>query len=141
MNLVFISLGANQQDPVRTIRLANKKIQALTKTSILHASNIFPTEPFGVTQQPLFFNQIIKIHTGLTPLHLLDGCQHIERQLGRVRHLPWGPRMIDIDILSYNHLHLSHPRLILPHPQIFTRAFIQEALQEHYPEHFPKIDL
>lgn len=136
MNLIFLSLGANQQDPIRTIYLANQKIQALPRTSILHASDIFPSEPFGVTQQPLFYNQVLKLHTLLSPLHFLDACQTIETQLGRVRHLPWGPRAIDIDILCYNQLELSHPRLTLPHPQIFTRPFIENALKINYPEHF-----
>ena len=136
MNYAFLSLGANQQDPIRTIQLANQKIQALTGTYISHASEIFLTTPFGVTQQPLFYNQVMKIYTDLNPFALLNACQRIEQQLGRVRHLPWGPRAIDIDILAYENFTIKHPLLTLPHPQIWERSFITQALKHHYPKHF-----
>jgi 2-amino-4-hydroxy-6-hydroxymethyldihydropteridine diphosphokinase len=132
----FLSLGANQQDPIRTIHLANQKIQGIAHTCILHASEIFQTAPFGVTQQPLFYNQVMHICTDLNPFELLNACQYIERQLGRVRHLPWGPRVIDIDILTYENTTIQHPQLTLPHPQIWERHFIAQTLKRHYPKHF-----
>ncbi|NBX84167.1 MAG: 2-amino-4-hydroxy-6-hydroxymethyldihydropteridine diphosphokinase [Gammaproteobacteria bacterium] len=139
MKYAFLSIGANQQDPIRTIHLANHKIQAIAGTCIIHASEIFQTLPFGVTQQPLFYNQVMHICTHIDPFQLLRACQHIELQLGRVRHLPWGPRAIDIDILAYENFTIRHPRLVLPHPQIWERSFINKALKHHYPKHFLKI--
>ena len=127
-NRVYLSLGANQQDPVRRIALAANHIQHIPKTHTIKSSEIILTEPFGVVGQPLFYNQVIQIATQLTPLELLNACQAIENRLGRTRHLRWGPRIIDIDILSYNQLILHHPRLTLPHPQIWTRSFISNLL-------------
>jgi 2-amino-4-hydroxy-6-hydroxymethyldihydropteridine diphosphokinase len=131
-NICYLSLGANQQDPIRQIRLANESINQLAQTHIAKASNIIKTPPFGVVRQQCFYNQVLQLYTHLNPFELLDACQAIEKRLGRTRHLPWGPRQIDIDILSYNQLVLDHPRLKLPHPQIWTRDFIGRLLAEIY---------
>lgn len=128
-NLCYLSLGANQQDPIRQIRLANQLIKKLACTQITKTSDIIPTPPFGVVKQQSFFNQVIQIYTHLDPFELLNACQMIEKRLGRTRHLPWGPRQIDIDILTYNKLSLNHPKLTLPHHQIWTRDFISELLK------------
>jgi 2-amino-4-hydroxy-6-hydroxymethyldihydropteridine diphosphokinase len=129
-NRSFLSLGANQHAPIRMLHLARDLLKKLPKTYIEQESNIIATPAFGVTQQQGFYNQVIEIRTHLTPIQLLDSCQHIEKKLGRTRKIHWGPRQIDIDILTYNELEINHPRLTLPHPQIWQRDFIQELLQQ-----------
>ena len=126
----LISLGANQQDPIRTLNLAAAAIQALSLTQIQKSSSIIMTTALGYERQQDFFNQVLKISPRLRPIVLLDHLQNIEITLGRVRRLPWGPRMIDIDILSYGKIQLNHPRLILPHPQMETRPFVRELIQQ-----------
>ena len=126
----LISLGANQQDPKRQLCLAQAAIQALPTTYIEHSSSIIKTRAMDYVRQQDFYNQVLRISTQLSPLNLLNHLQIIEASLGRVRRSPWGPRMIDIDILTYDHLSLNHPRLVLPHPQVETRSFIKILIQQ-----------
>lgn len=130
MTICYLSLGANQQDPIRKLHQAIHNIALLKQTIILKQSQIIPTPAFGVTQQQHFYNMVIKLDTLIQPFLLLKHLQSIESKLGRVRKTPWGPRMIDIDILSYGDSHINHPKLTLPHPQIKTREFIHHLLQE-----------
>ncbi len=133
MAISYLSLGANQQDPIRKINLAILDIAHLDETAILKQSSIITTPAFGVTQQQFFYNTVLQIKTKLSPFNLLQKLQNIEKKHGRVRHLRWGPRMLDIDIISYNDLKFDHPKLSLPHPQIETRPFIKKLLLEINP--------
>jgi 2-amino-4-hydroxy-6-hydroxymethyldihydropteridine diphosphokinase len=126
----LISLGANQQDPKRQLHLAKIAIQALPHTYLRACSPIMMTQALGHVRQQDYFNQLILVSTMFNPISLLNHLQAIEKKLGRVRRQPWGPRIIDIDILSYDELKLNHPRLQLPHPQILTRPFIQELIEK-----------
>lgn len=130
MNKSLLSLGANQQDPIRCLNIALQHIQNLSKTFILNSTKIIPTPAFGVTQQQHFYNLVLEISTQLAPFELLKQLQAIENKMGRIRRIPWGPRLIDIDILTYNKLSISHPKLTLPHPQIHTRPFITKLVAE-----------
>lgn len=125
----YLGLGANQQDPVRVLQMAKKKLQTLPNTHIGEYAPIIQTPPFGVLGQPIFYNQVIQIWTSLTPEVLLEEIQKIEKTLGRVRSLTWGPRKIDIDILIYGHITQNTEKLTLPHPQIWQRPFVTEQLK------------
>jgi 2-amino-4-hydroxy-6-hydroxymethyldihydropteridine diphosphokinase len=70
----------------------------------------------------------------LAPLELLDAVKRIERDLGRVETIRWGPRVIDIDILFYGEEALSDPRLVLPHRELLRRAFVLVPLAEIAPD-------
>jgi 2-amino-4-hydroxy-6-hydroxymethyldihydropteridine diphosphokinase len=129
-NISLLSLGANQQDPIRCLNIALQHIQKLPLTHIRKSSKIIPTPAFGVTQQQHFFNMVLEIETNFSPLDLLKKLQHIEKKMGRIRRMVWGPRLIDIDILTYNDLSISHPILTLPHPQIHTRPFIASLIAD-----------
>ncbi len=126
----FLSLGANQQDPIRALHQAHLYIQQIPGTFIQRSSSVIATPAFGVTQQASFYNQVLEVFTSLPPLLLLKYCQRIEKKMGRCRKIHWGPRLIDIDILIYHPLRIHHPKLTLPHPQIWERAFITKLLSE-----------
>ena len=130
MNKSLLSLGANQQDPIRCLNIALQHIQNLPKTFISNSTKIIATPAFGVTQQQHFYNLVIEVETQLRPFELLKHLQAIETKMGRIRKMTWGPRLIDIDILTYNNLSISHPILTLPHPQIYTRLFIAKLVAE-----------
>lgn len=91
------------------------------------------TDPVGGPPQPKFLNAVAKIETRLSPVELLNQCHGIEKELGRVRDVPNGPRPIDLDILLYDRLVLDTPRLTIPHPRMFERAFVLEPLKEIEP--------
>jgi 2-amino-4-hydroxy-6-hydroxymethyldihydropteridine diphosphokinase len=81
-------------------------------------------------------NACIEVETTLGPHTLLRHCHSIEDALGRDRAAEqrWGPRPIDIDLLAYDDLTLTTPELTLPHPRLFTRAFVLVPLAEIIPE-------
>ena len=76
----------------------------------------------------------MEIETTLSPLGLLEVCQEVEKSLGRERLIRWGPRTIDIDLLSYDNKVWEDERLILPHPRMEEREFVLAPLREIAPE-------
>ena len=103
---------------------------------LIARSSDYKTPPWGVADQPPFVNLCIAVETTLAPLALLGRTQEIERVFGRDRahERRWGPRSLDIDILSYDDLALDTPDLTLPHPRMFERAFVLVPLAEIAPD-------
>jgi 2-amino-4-hydroxy-6-hydroxymethyldihydropteridine diphosphokinase len=99
-------------------------------------SSDYATPPWGIEDQPPFVNRCVAVETTLTPQALLGRAHAIERTLGRDRagERRWGPRPIDIDILSYDDLILDSATLTLPHPRLLERAFVLVPLAEIAPE-------
>ncbi len=64
-------------------------------------SRLYRTPPWGKTDQSFFFNACAAVDTTLAPEALLDVCLGIERDMKRERIERWGPRTIDIDMLTY----------------------------------------
>jgi 2-amino-4-hydroxy-6-hydroxymethyldihydropteridine diphosphokinase len=95
----------------------------------------YRTPPWGVTDQPAFVNAVIAVETSLAPHQLLERSEECERKLGRnrARERRWGPRAIDIDLLTYDDLVLIDRDLILPHPHLLERAFVLVPLSEIAP--------
>lgn len=128
-----LSLGANLGDPRRQLRLALEALACLDGTRISAVSGLYRTPPWGVTNQPDFLNICAVITTSLAPLVLLDAVKAIEVRLGREPNTRWGPRLIDIDILTYGEARIDSPRLVLPHPQMLARGFVLVPLAEIAP--------
>lgn len=66
-------------------------------------------------------------------MELLEVCQQIEKELGRKRDIRFGPRTIDLDILTFNYENSTVERLIIPHPRMHERAFVLIPLAEIAP--------
>lgn len=129
----FLGLGSNLGD--RDYYLG-EAISALESPliKVRATSRIYETEPWGVIDQPSYWNQVVEIETLLEPLELLHVCQKIEHRLGRERVVRWGPRTIDIDLLIYDNTVSRSEELILPHPYLEERAFVLAPLREIAPE-------
>jgi 2-amino-4-hydroxy-6-hydroxymethyldihydropteridine diphosphokinase len=67
-------------------------------------------------------------------LQLLAEIKAVEREMGRRETIRWGPRLIDIDILFYGTEALTTPDLVLPHKEMFNRAFVLVPLAEIAPQ-------
>jgi 2-amino-4-hydroxy-6-hydroxymethyldihydropteridine diphosphokinase len=93
-------------------------------------SNVYETEPWEVTDQENYYNQVLCVKTALEPALLLQKCQVIEQKMGRVRMLKWEPRVIDIDILFFNELVIQEKDLTIPHPLLEKRNFVLKPLCE-----------
>jgi 2-amino-4-hydroxy-6-hydroxymethyldihydropteridine diphosphokinase len=102
---------------------------------VVRASSLVRTTPFGMTDQPPFINAVLAVETDLAPGALLLHLQALERRAGRQRHIHWGPRTLDLDLLDYHALFLNAPSgLVLPHPGIAERPFVLVPIIEIAPE-------
>ena len=130
----IIALGSNIGDKAGHIQAAVKAFTADGLVRVVTRSADYRTAPWGVTGQDWFVNACMSVATHL-PVHaLLDRCQSVERQLGRERTIKWGPRVIDLDILTYRDTVINDPSLVLPHPHMTSRAFVLRPLLDVAPE-------
>lgn len=122
MNDVYLSIGTNIGEREDNLRRAVRLLAEQVKVETVSA--VYETAAVGFTDQADFLNIAVHVKTALSPLAMLDVCQAIENELGRVRTVRWGPRVIDLDILLYNNENMNTERLILPHPRMYERAFV-----------------
>jgi 2-amino-4-hydroxy-6-hydroxymethyldihydropteridine diphosphokinase len=126
-----LSLGSNLGDPAANLARARERLAATPGLVVETASPERRTAPQGVTDQPDFLNQVLRVRTTLSPWELLDACLAVERELGRVRGpVRWGPRLIDVDILAYDGLVVADDDLRIPHAALPLRPFFREMLRE-----------
>jgi len=132
----YLGLGSNMGDPVANVRQAVKALDDVPGLAVDAVSPIFRTEPQGLRDQAWFANCVVRLDVdeALSPEELLDVLTGIETQQGRVRTERWGPRTIDMDILLYGDLQWDSPRLQIPHPRMFERAFVLVPLMHLAPE-------
>ena len=138
---VVLSVGSNLGDRLGTLQRCVQAIGGLPDTDVLAISPVYETDPVGGPAQPDYLNAVLVIETGLEPFGLLAGTQRIEAAFGRVRGggppaprgttapsppetLRFGPRTLDIDIVSYAGETSDDPVLTLPHPRAHERAFV-----------------
>ncbi|MDT8320579.1 MAG: 2-amino-4-hydroxy-6-hydroxymethyldihydropteridine diphosphokinase [Xanthomonadales bacterium] len=134
--IAWIGLGANLGDPVRNIYSAISLLRRHPGIRLESHSSLYRSEPWGMCEQPAFVNAVARVETRLEALQLLATLLDVERELGRTRAgLRWGPRVIDLDLLSHDNLVLQSTRLELPHPRMHQRVFVLLPLLELDP-HF-----
>lgn len=132
MPMVFLGLGTNLGD--RAANLAAARQQLGEKLTLIRASSVYETEPWGYREQPAFLNQALQAETDLSPQRLLRLLKRLERRLGRTRTFRYGPRLIDIDMLFYDRTVINSRRLQIPHPRLPERAFVLVPLAEIAPD-------
>ncbi|MDE2027009.1 MAG: 2-amino-4-hydroxy-6-hydroxymethyldihydropteridine diphosphokinase [Candidatus Omnitrophica bacterium] len=132
MAVVYFSLGSNLGDRRYYIHRAVEELKSkgLKSTKL---SRIIETEPFEAPAQGKFLNAVLKAVSGHSPEELLEIVQDVERKLGRAQKSFRGPRVIDIDILFYDDVKLTSPRLLIPHPRMLERDFVMSPLEEIAP--------
>lgn len=132
---VYLSLGSNMGDKRENLLEAIKRVGELENTEVVKSSTILETEPFGYIEQDNFLNACLEVKTLLTPQEFLSSILKIELDMGRVREIKWGPRVIDIDILFYDDEIIQEDNLAVPHPWICEREFVLEPLSEIAPNY------
>ncbi len=132
MNEVYLILGGNLGDRNLTL---HKAIEQLRQRAgkVLETSSFYETKAWGYTEQPSFYNCVVRLQTQLTANQLLTCILEIERELGRVRDQKWHERTIDIDILYFNHEVIEQEALVVPHPLLQDRRFVLVPLAEIAP--------
>lgn len=129
-----LGLGSNLGDTRANLAAAVALLAATPGITLLARSSDYRTPPWGPIPQDDYRNGCVTIETDLAPSALLARCLEIERQLGRVRDLRWGPRVIDIDVLLYGRSRVVEDGLTIPHPRMAERAFVLVPLAEIWPD-------
>jgi len=134
----YIGIGSNLGDAEKNVRDA---IAALAELGALERmSSLYRTRAWGKTDQPDFINAVALIETGLDPRPLLTALKAIEVDLGRITAERWGPRAIDLDILTFDDVHIEEEGLTIPHASMNERAFVWVPLAEIDPSFAPLRD-
>lgn len=129
---VLLATGANIAgswgEPEVTLARLPAELERLG-IKVKAVSALHGTAPMGPVEQPHFTNGALRVETDLPPLGLLAVLKGLERKAGRIDGVRWGPRALDIDILSYGDRLISVPgRLSVPHPEMAKRDFVLKPL-------------
>jgi 2-amino-4-hydroxy-6-hydroxymethyldihydropteridine diphosphokinase len=133
VNLAYLLLGTNLGDKKQNLHEAAFHLSAKAGDMLKHSS-IYETLPWGVTDQPSYWNQVLLMQTTLSAEELLQIINHIEKIIGRERRIRWEARIIDIDILYFGDLVIETDTLSIPHPRIASRRFTLVPLAEIAPQ-------
>ncbi|WP_030236061.1 2-amino-4-hydroxy-6-hydroxymethyldihydropteridine diphosphokinase [Streptomyces sp. NRRL S-455] len=121
-----VALGSNLGNRLENLQGAIDALEDTPGVRIKGVSPVYETEPWGVEpgSQPAYFNAVVVLKTTLPPSSLLERAHAVEEAFHRVRDEHWGPRTLDVDIVSYADLVSDDPQLTLPHPRAHERAFV-----------------
>ena len=134
----FIGLGSNLSgllgDSSEYVDAALERLGQEEGLVLIGRSGLYQSEPWGNRDQPPFINAVAEVISQLSPRQLLEVLLHTENELGREREEKWGPRLIDLDLLSFDDCQLDTDELKLPHPHMHERAFVLKPLLELDPD-------
>lgn len=124
-----LALGANLGDAHTTLHQAVLDLAAVDGVTVLESSPVVDSVPVGGPQQDQYLNAVLLVETTLAPRALLHACQDVETAHGRTRGVRWGPRTLDVDVVSVGRadggqLSLGAVDLHLPHPRAAGRRFV-----------------
>ncbi|MEX2420875.1 MAG: 2-amino-4-hydroxy-6-hydroxymethyldihydropteridine diphosphokinase, partial [Actinomycetota bacterium] len=112
----YLGLGANLGDRLANLRDAVTLLGDQGDVTVMRSSRVYETTAVGgPSDRPDYLNAVIQLRTTLSAHELLDACNAVESELGRVRDERWGPRTIDIDVLTYGDERIDDERLTVPH--------------------------
>lgn len=131
----YVGLGSNLRDPASQVRAAFDALGALPQTTLVCRSSLYGSKPMGEIAQPDFSNAVAGLLTGLSAVDLLAAMRGVEQRFGREpNRTRWGPRVLDLDLLSYGEQRSADPAMLLPHPGIAERAFVLFPWREFAPD-------
>ncbi|SIR01274.1 2-amino-4-hydroxy-6-hydroxymethyldihydropteridinediphosphokinase [Rhizobium sp. RU35A] len=129
-----LGLGGNIGDPRAAMAAALQALDGREDCRVIAVSRLYRTPPWGKIDQADFVNSCAMVETRLSPKELLDLCLSIERGMKRVRLERWGPRTIDIDVLTYGAFQVHEEGLDVPHPRMVERGFVLMPLADIAPD-------
>ena len=127
----FIGIGSNVGDRARFVRDAVEHLNAAAGIEVTATSSLYETSPIGGPPQRSYVNMVVRVRTSLDHRDLLELTQGIEQKLGREESdIRWGPRVVDLDILTFDSTKISEPDLEIPHPRLTQRRFVLVPMLE-----------
>ena len=138
----YVAIGANLGEAQASVRRAMHALDQLAQTRVAQCSSLYRTAPVisgpaGLTDGdagPDYINAVVALDTSLPALELLDQLLTLEQAAGRERPYRDAPRTLDLDLLLYGQSRIDLPRLTVPHPRMWQRAFVLVPLAEIAPE-------
>lgn len=134
MAVALIALGSNLQQPEKQVSKAIKVLANTPGLRLIKASSLYATAPVGYDNQPDFINAAVQVATDILAPQLMQLLLDIEQTFGRERPFPNAPRILDLDLLDYEGMHLDTELLKLPHPRMHERGFVIVPLAEIVPD-------
>ncbi len=125
----YLGLGSNLGDRLSNLSRSVELLNAHADISVVRSSRVYETVAVG-PPQPDYLNAVVEAETRRSPRALLNACLAVEREMGRERGPRWGPRVIDVDLLTYAEETIEEPGLTVPHPRMHERAFVLTPLLE-----------
>lgn len=119
-----LSLGSNKGDRLAYLQGAVDSLANTPGLTVLAVSPVYETDPVGGPDQPDYLNAVVLAESRLSPRVLLERAQAVETAFGRVRAERWGPRTLDVDVISVGDVIVAEPDLTVPHPRAAQRAFV-----------------
>lgn len=133
MTRAYVGLGSNLGDRVASLAAALRELDALDGVTVAGVSGAYESEPWGGIEQPAYANAVAALDVEGDATALLAETQRIERALGRLPGVRFGPRTIDIDLLLFGMRRIATPDLVVPHPRLLERDFVVTPLLEIAP--------
>jgi 2-amino-4-hydroxy-6-hydroxymethyldihydropteridine diphosphokinase len=151
----LVAVGSSQKshagNPRETVCAAIAALRAVFRD--VTVSNLYETPSFPAGSGPDFINAACLFRSARPPAGILSVLHEIEADYGRERHLRWGQRTLDLDLIACGGTILpdsvtqTHWRtmpldrqkgetpdaLILPHPRLQDRAFVLVPLADVAP--------
>jgi 2-amino-4-hydroxy-6-hydroxymethyldihydropteridine diphosphokinase len=127
MPRVWVSVGSNMQRE-RNIAAAVRELRATFGPLLV--SPLYETEAVGFSGDA-FYNLVVGFDTGLAPAELHRLLREIEDRNGRTRDGPkFGPRTLDLDLLTYGDQVGDEGGKALPRDEIERYAFVLAPLAD-----------
>jgi 2-amino-4-hydroxy-6-hydroxymethyldihydropteridine diphosphokinase len=121
---VALALGSNMGDSATILQGAVDDLCAVEGLTLEAVSAVYETDPVGGPDQDAYLNAVVVGRTTLTGPDLLAATQAVETAWHRMRDVRWGPRTLDVDILTLGGEVVDTPSLTIPHPRAHERAFV-----------------
>ncbi len=134
MTSAYLALGSNLGDRLAYLQQAVDGLRAAAGMQVVALSRVYETAPVGGPEQGPYLNAVVAVDTDLDAWALLALGQRLESEAERLREQRWGPRTLDVDVLWIDGTELSEPRLTVPHPRLWERAFVVVPLADVAPE-------
>jgi len=125
----FLGLGSNLGDRLENLRAAVALLEQ-GGHRVARSSRVYATDPVGGPEQPEYLNAVIEVEASGSARELLETCLAIEKHMGRERGERWGPRVVDLDVLTFGEEEIDEQGLQVPHPRMHERGFVLIPLLE-----------
>lgn len=129
MTRAYLGLGSNLGDRLSNLRRAVELLEE-GGVKVMRSSRVYETDPVGGPAQPDYLNAVVEVEAPGTARELLEASLAVEGAMGRERGERWGPRVIDVDVLTFGREAFHEPGLEVPHPRMHERAFVLIPLLE-----------